>query len=341
MKAEYAELKRQFGEIRLFPESLDDIWHLKHLVRPGDLVYATTFRSLESATDKLRPEKVEKKPVRLGVRVDRVALDKNANRVRISGVIEYGADTGFHHTLNIEPGHEISVIKTWKEYELERIERAVKSSVAGAVHILAIEEGEAELFRVRQYGPEHVTTFTGGSGKREGAGGRSLFFKDVMTGLLQLKGPLIIAGPGFVKDEFAAYLRANAPETADLSLIVETRGTGRRAVQEALGGGTLERITQDMQLAREVQLMEELLRRIGTDATAAYGIDEVRHGIRFGAAEKILIADEMLHQPEVPELLEEAEKMGASIVVFSTEFDPGIQLEALGGIAAILRFAIK
>jgi stalled ribosome rescue protein Dom34 len=27
--------------------------------------------------------------------------------------------------------------------------------------------------------------------------------------------------------------------------------------------------------------------------------------------------------------------------VFSTEFDPGIQLEALGGIAAILRFAIK
>ena len=62
MKSEQSGLKSGSGEIKIFPETIDDLWHLRHLVTAGDLVYATTFRSLESATDKLRPEKAEKKP---------------------------------------------------------------------------------------------------------------------------------------------------------------------------------------------------------------------------------------------------------------------------------------
>ena len=63
MKAEYGELKDRYGEIRLFPESIDDLWHLRHLITTGDLVFATTFRSVDTASDKIRPEKAEKRPV--------------------------------------------------------------------------------------------------------------------------------------------------------------------------------------------------------------------------------------------------------------------------------------
>jgi protein pelota len=341
MKAEYGELKKGFGEIRLFPEILDDIWHLEHLVAPGDLVFATTFRSLESASDKLRPEKVEKKPLRLGIRVEKVAFHRNANRLRISGIIEHGADVGFHHSINVESGNEISVIKQWKSTELERIDRALKASASGIVHILSIEEGDAELFRIRQYGPELVQAITGGSGKREGLGGRQLFFENVLSALELITGPLVIAGPGFVKDDFLSFLRSHRPEIVERCISAETRRVGRGAVQEVIGQGILERITEDLQLAREVRLMEELLKRIGQDGTAAYGIEEVNRGIEFGAVEKLLIIDEMLRKKEITELLEKTEKSGASIVVFSTVFEPGIQLSSLGGIAALLRFAIK
>jgi stalled ribosome rescue protein Dom34 len=34
MKVEYGELKDRYGEIRLFPESIDDLWHLRHLITP-------------------------------------------------------------------------------------------------------------------------------------------------------------------------------------------------------------------------------------------------------------------------------------------------------------------
>ncbi|HZD43591.1 MAG TPA: mRNA surveillance protein Pelota, partial [Methanomicrobiales archaeon] len=104
MKAEFLEQRDHHGEIRLFPETLDDLWHLGHLIGPGDLVFATTFRSVEAATDKLRPEKSEKRPVRLGLRVERVAFQIYGGRLRVAGIIEHGVDTGSYHTLNIEIG---------------------------------------------------------------------------------------------------------------------------------------------------------------------------------------------------------------------------------------------
>jgi protein pelota len=73
-------LIRLEGKISLLPESVDDLWHLKHLIEKGDLVFALTFRKIESATDKLRPEKLERKPMRLGIRVDSVEFHRFANR---------------------------------------------------------------------------------------------------------------------------------------------------------------------------------------------------------------------------------------------------------------------
>ena len=100
-----------------------------------------------------------------GIRAERLEFSEHGVRLRISGLIEYGMDCGDYHTLNVETGNEISVIKQWRPVDLERIDRAVKSSVYGVIHILTLEEGEAELFRLRQYGPESVIAITTGSGK--------------------------------------------------------------------------------------------------------------------------------------------------------------------------------
>ena len=341
MKAEKGDLKGSYGEISLFPENLDDLWHLAHLVVAGDLVFATTFRSLESSTDKIRPEKTEKKPVRLGIRVEKVEFHRTFNRLRIAGIIEHGVDTGSYHTLNIDAGHEVSVIKRWLAVDLERVERAVKASTAGVVHVVSIEDGEAQVFRIRQYGPEHVVTLTGGSGKREGLDIRSAFFEEVFSSLSGVTGPVVLAGPGFIKDDFLSYLRSHEPETAERCISVETRRVGRGAVQEAIGLGVLDKITEDIQLSREVRVMDEFLKRMGTDGRVAYGTDEVSAAVDYGAVETLMVSDEMMRLPEVSLLIEKAENMQAGVVIFSGEFDPGAQLLALGGIAALLRFKVQ
>jgi protein pelota len=340
MKAEYGELKGNAGEIRLLPESIDDLWHLQHLIAPGDLVFAMTFRSVESATDKIRPEKVEKRPVRLGIRAEKVEFSEHGVRLRITGVIEFGVDTGAYHTINVETGYEISVIRQWRPIDLERISRAVKSSVFGVIHVLTLEEGEAELFRLRQYGPESAITITAGSGKGGETDTRTGFFEAVLKTLAEISGPLIIAGPGFIKDDFVRYARNKNSAPAERAIVVETRRIGRGAVQDVIGAGTLEKLIGDIQLQREVKLMDEVLLRISLNGAVAYGKKQVETAIEYGAVDEVLLADTLLRDRAIVPLIEKAEQMQATIVVLSTEFEPGERLDALGGIAALLRYKL-
>lgn len=341
MKAEIGELQHSFGEIRLFPENIDDLWHLEHLVAPGDLVFATTLRTVETVADKIRPEKPGKKAVRLGIRVEKLEFHGYAIRLRISGMIEYGPDTGAHHTLNIEPGYEISVVKQWLPIDLERIDRAVKASVFAVVHILTIEEGEAELFRMRQYGPEGIVTITMGSGKGGEIDSRHAFFERVADHLEGITGSLVIAGPGFIKDDFMRLLRSRNPDLADKAVVAETRRIGAGAVQEVIGDAILDRLAGDLQLSREVQLMDAFLTRIGKGLPVAYGRAEVSQAIEFGAVEQLLVSDTLIRDPLIVHIMERAELTHAQVTVFSSNFDPGKQLDALGGIAALLRYQVR
>jgi len=88
----------------------------------------------------------------------------------------------------------VSVIRSWRKVDLDRIVRAVKASVAGLVHVIAVEEGEAAIFRIRQYGPEPVATFSTGSGKGEGATARSDLFARVCEVAEGLTGTIVVAG---------------------------------------------------------------------------------------------------------------------------------------------------
>ena len=100
------------GEIKLLPETLDDLWHLYNLVDERDLVFANTYRRGEEKTDKLRPDRAEKVRMRLGIRVDKVEFHESEDVLRILGVIEQGPqDMGQHHTLMLSIGEAVSIIK--------------------------------------------------------------------------------------------------------------------------------------------------------------------------------------------------------------------------------------
>jgi protein pelota len=261
-------------------------------------------------------------------------------RLRVFGIIEYGVDIGSHHTLNLEPGYEISVIKTWSVHDHERIERAVHGSAADTVHILAIEEGDAELYRLQSYGPKQIWSMAGGSGKTAEISSREEFSEAVVSQISTIAGPLVIAGPGFVKDEIVAKFRRKNPSRSAPLIIAETRSGGRRAVQEVIGQGIVEKLNGDLQLAREVTYLDELMRRIGKDEPVAYGRQAVREAAECGAVQTLLVVDHMLRDPDIAPLIRQAEEMRSEVIVFSSRFEPGERLNGLGGIAAILRYAI-
>jgi protein pelota len=341
-------LKGREGEIAVTAETLDDLWHLKYIIEKGDMVFALTKRKADTASDKIRPEKVEKVKVRLGIRVEELEFHKFANRLRVHGPIEHGMDAGSYHTLNIELGTNLSIFKEhWKNDQLQRIKDAEEAGKRPKVVIVAVEEGDADIGFVRHYGIEIYSHIRQSSGKRE-TSLRDEFFKEIVEQLRHAvpeDASIVVAGPGFTKDDFMKYFRDAQKDLASKALTEDTSMIGMSGFQEVLRRGAVDRIMQESRIARESTLMEELIKEISMDGKAAYGLADVRNALDFGAVETLLIADETLREGRekgnIDRLLLEVEQAQGKVVVFSTAFEPGEKLHKLGGIAALLRFKVQ
>jgi protein pelota len=348
MRVTNRSLKGREGEIAVTAETLDDLWHLKYIIEKGDLVFAVTKRKADSASDKIRPEKVEKVKVRLGIRVDDIEFHKFANRLRIHGMIEHGMDVGSYHTLSVEIGSNLSIVKEhWKSDQFQRIQDAEEASKRPKVVMVAIEEGDADIGFVHHYGIEIYSHIRQSSGKRE-TGLRNEFFREVVEQLKHAvpeEASIVIAGPGFTKEDFVKYFQETEPAMASKALIEDTSMIGMSGFQEVLRRGAVDRIMQESRIARESALMEDLIREISMDGKAAYGLADVKNALNYGAVETLLVADETLREgrekgEDIDKLLMEVEQSQGKIVVFSTAFEPGEKLHKLGGIAALLRFRV-
>ncbi len=341
-------LKGREGEIAVTAETLDDLWHLKYIIEKGDMVFALTKRKADAASDKIRPEKVEKVKVRLGIRVEELEFHKFANRLRVHGPIEHGMDAGSYHTLNLELGTNLSIFKEhWKNDQLQRIKDAEEAGKRPKVVIVAIEEGDADIGFVRHYGIEVYSHIRQSSGKRE-TGLRDEFFRELVEQLRHAvpeDASIVVAGPGFTKDDFMKYFREAQKDLASKALTEDTSMIGMSGFQEVLRRGAVDRIMQESRIARESALMEELIKEIAMSGKAAYGFADVRNALDFGAVETLLIADETLREGRekgnIDRLLLEVEQAQGKVVVFSTAFEPGEKLNKLGGIAALLRFKVQ
>lgn len=347
MKLLKKNLRGNEGEISLTIESLDDMWHLKYILEPQDIVFAFTKRRIEGATDKLRPEKADKKTVRLGIQVEKVEFHKFSNRLRVHGTIVDGIDAGAYHTINIEEGNEISIIKKWKNDQLQRIKEAQIASMRPKVIIATIEEGEASIGLVRQFGVEESSSLRQSLGKGEG-NTRNEFFGELASQLkwaAEKVDAVILAGPGFTKEDFFEFIRTREPELAKKTVLEDTTSIGVSGFQEVLRRGAVDRIMEESRIGREALLIEELMKEISINGKVSYGMADVRNAQDLGAVHTLLITDELLRTERegksIDGFLKEVEHSQGRIVVFSTEFEPGKKLESLGGIAALLRFRVN
>jgi protein pelota len=336
-------LKDNEGEIKLVPENLEDLWHLKYIIEPNDIVFALTKRISESS-DKLRSDK-EKVTVRLGIRVEKVEFHRFANRLRITGVIVAGVEDSGYHTINITVGKELSIIKKWKEEQLHRIKEAEDAARRPEIVIVTIEEGEASIGVVRQWGVEEVEVIRQSYGKDKGSYRRE-FFGDVASAIARMDFRyLVVAGPGFAKEDFMRFLKEKNPEMAEKAIVVDTSSIGTRGFIEVLKRGVLNRIAGELRIAEEAKYLDVLLERIAKGSGVAYGLEEVREAVSYSAVETLLVADEFLREErekwDIDSLMREVERGGGKVVIMSTEFEPGKRLMSLGGIAALLRFDYK
>ena len=342
------------GIVEVFPETLDDLWHLSHIVEVGDNASSKTTRRIQDTTgDKTRGDRGIKKTFYLGLDVQNIEFHLFTGKLRLTGVITRGPEDlvplGSHHTLEVKLNTALTIKKDrWPKWAINRLNQAIEASKKLSAIIVVLEDDTATLGLMRQFGIEYYGPIKGSvSGKRIVDKNRQKniieFYEKVIDSITKFDSiqNIVIAGPGFVKNDFYDYLKDKHSDLAKISIVEPTGAGGRNGIAEVLKKGTVEKLTSENRVAQEMAAMENLLTEIGKNSSkVAYGIKETKHAVNLGAVSQLLVLDTQVPKDDMGETMDMVENMKGEVLVISSQHDGGKQLESLGGVAALLRYEI-
>lgn len=342
------------GIIEVVPETLDDLWHLSHIIEVGDNASSKTTRRIQDNTgDKLRSDRGVKKTFYLGLDIENINFHLFTGKLRLTGTITRGPEDliplGSHHTLEVKLNAPITVRKTkWPSWAIKRLKQAIEASKKLSAMIIVLEDDTATIGLMRQFGIEYYGPVKGHvSGKRIIDKNRQKnitdFYEKIIESIEKFDSiqNIVIAGPGFVKNDFYNYIKDKHKELAKKSIIENTGSGGRVGVSEVLKKGTVEKLTSENRVALEMMAINNLLSQIGKNSSkVVYGLKETKNAINMGAVSQLLILDTSVASENMSDLMDMVENMKGDVMVISSEHDGGKQLESLGGMAAILRYEI-
>ena len=149
---------------------------------------------------------------------------------------------------------------------------------------------------------------------------------------------IIIAGPGFERENLFKFIQSKDKELAKRISVEHANDTGKAGVQEVIETSA-NRVLKDTRVARETELVQEVLTRIKKEGLVTYGPKEVAAAIKMGAVESLLVSEEKLEEFEP--LMDLVEKQRGRVMIISTEHESGEEFLGLGGIAGFLRFKVN
>lgn len=336
------------GEIRLTPENTEDLWHIERILSPGDRILSTSFRRFKATEG----DAGEKKKVTIKLLVEKAEFSRFANRLRVTGKILEGTpeefvQQGAYHTVDIEQDYPVSIFKDkWMAYHLSRIKQAVAETRRPRMGMLVLDESKAIYATLRGYGVEYELELENSASKRDDKFDEKTlsFFGEILKKMQSSQvGKIIVAGPGFGKDNLMKFIRQKSPELAKKVILEHCSYAERSGINELLKRGVVGKVAEQERAENELVLMEKFSSELRKDSgLAAYGLGEVGNAVAASAVGTLMVEDELLrNSKDVEKVVEEAEKRKVSLVVFSHESDGGRELSGYGGFAALLKFKIR
>ncbi|KAI8079940.1 pelota [Halteromyces radiatus] len=361
--------KDESGSVTLLPEELEDMWHVYNLIAKDDMIKATTIRRLqsESSTGSTSSQRIR---LTLTITVETVDFDPQVGLLRINGRVSSEnahVKMGSYHTIDLELNRNFTLLKPkWDVIALERVEDACDVTKNAEVVAIVCQEGLANLCFLTQ----HMTVVKQRiempiPRKRKGSvtnheKGLTRFYDQIYQALIRTVDlsfikAIILASPGFVKDQLYDYIFDQAVKTDNKALFenkykfiqIHSSSGHKHALNEVMQDPAILARLADTKAAREVQALDAFYQMLNTDADRAfYGYDHVAKAHERGAIGTLLVTDELFRSADMDTrkkyvtLVEQVREAGGKVFVFSSLHVSGEQLNQLTGVAAILTFPL-
>jgi len=337
-------LKRDFKHgVKIKPETLDDLWNLKNILAEEDVVGARTVRTIQ------RTDTNEKKSVYLKLKIEKMQFDEDGNALRLTGKITEGPDDVSHgyHTITVEPNTILDIEKEWARSDKIRLEESITYKGMHLI-ICVIDERRADFAKATELDAKIFSTITSKSaGKECGASSASspdIFYDDVikMLDANSITDKIIIAGPGFAKENILALIRKRKVAWAGKCILAQASITGKTGINEVIKRGGLEKLLAESRLSLETNFVEKFLEHLGKDTgLGIYGKKEVLEAAVNGAIDELLVSDKMLREKDTEKIIYEVEKNSGAVHIICSTHESGEKLFNLGGFGAVLRYKLR
>lgn len=361
--------KNNTGQVTLIPEEAEDMWHAYNLVAVGDSLRSTTIRKVqtESSTGSTSSNKVR---TVLTVTVEAIDFDTQACVLRVKGrniqenqYVKMGA----YHTLDLELNRKFTLAKKeWDSVALERIEQACDVTQHADLAAIVMQEGLAQVCLITaSMTLVRAKIETNIPRKRKGMcaqhdKGLSKFYDQIIQAIMRhinfdVVKCIIVASPGFVKDQFAEYMFQQAQkldnkvllENKSKFILIHSSSGFKHSLKEVLQDPGVMVKLADTKAQSEVKTLEDFYQMLQTDPNRAfYGVKHVERANEEQAIETLLISDELFRAQDIAirkryvSLVDSVRENGGEVKIFSSLHVSGEQLGKLSGVAAILRYPI-
>ncbi len=344
------------GIVKVQAENNDDIWCLSHIIEQNDKVAGKTYRKIKLGNESSRSESV-KKAIYLEIDVNKVDFSQDGNALRVSGkVIEGPEDVpkGSHHTFEISKGTVIKIIKSqWFKYQIDWIEEGAKEKPLGIL-VCVLDRDSIGFALLKKYGYEWLSEYKGNVEKKQykTKNQGQTFYAEAAKILADYVNrykieQIILGSPAFWKDDFFKFLENKYPLIANIITLATCNYTGREGINEILKRNEVKTVLQKQRVSREILLVDELMKQIAKNGTAAYGFNEVKSVAEMGAVKVLLITDALVQKyrsenqfEQLDNIMKTVDKADGEIMIISSEHEGGEKLNGLGGIGALLRYKV-
>ncbi|MBR9691849.1 mRNA surveillance protein pelota [Candidatus Woesearchaeota archaeon] len=341
------------GEIKVQIDNLDDLWYLSHIIEPGDIIKGQTLRKIKIGDKEQRRTEVVKKKVFVAINAEKTEFKDDT--LRVSGKIEQGPDDvpkGSYHTFNFEEGTVAVIVKKeWLKYQLDKLKEAAAFKQP-SILICILDREDAIFALSKRQGYIILSSIQGEVQKKEErVVAKGSFYEDIIKSLKEYSSRyktenIIVASPAFWKEELMNLIKDNSLKQK--ITMATCSSVGKNAINEILRRPETKEVLKKDRVAKETNLVEDLLTEISKQELGAYGIREVKKAAEAGAVKILLITDSLINKKREQgkyDVLDNAMKTvdatKGEIHIISSEFEGGKKLDGLGGIGAILRYKMN
>lgn len=341
------KIDKYSNEINLVVETLDDLWHLEKIIEKKDKILGSTDR-------KIKPKNEGEKAIRIKLfvelEVEQVTFQEFSENLKVSGIILDGKPAEFidlksHQSIDIKIGEKVKIIKNEiKSWQIERLKKAEMESSNSKLLVVIIDDEEAEIAFISQFSINKKGIIKSNKTGKMYTEEKSSYFENLFEFIKKLNTKkIILAGPGFTKENFKKFIEDKKDKDFISKIIIENlNSTGETGFRELINSGKLEKIEKSLQLSKEGKLIEEFLEKL-SKGKAEYGNLKIKEALNLGAIEKLIVSEKYLLQNRelVEEILKDAEKYGCEIHIISSKNSQEKIIYGMGGIVAILRYKLE